>query len=138
MPEQVPQAVIEAFEREGHPVPDLNIKLDWNASLCNSQWNKMAIGFIAETFLENVQRGDYHAVKYDQKTITISLIIQFVQIKLALVSTRAYRERVASETIDEALLAHIQQMPIRDLTRKRRYGRRKGVCLIFTIRFPQR
>jgi hypothetical protein len=129
LPEQVPETTIEAFQRDGHPTPDRdNIKLDWTASLSTSQWNKMAIGFLAEMFIDRLQLGDYPAVKPDPKVINITSIIDTIRSKLNPILQRAREGRIASETMDENLRTHIQQKPIRNLIRRRRYGRREGVC----------
>jgi hypothetical protein len=131
LPEQVPETTIEAFQRDGHPMPDRDdIKLDWTASSATSQWNKMAIGFLAEMFIERLQLGDYPAVKPDPKVINVTSIINTIRSKLNPILQRAHEARVASETMDENLRAHIQQKPIRKLIRMRRYGRREGVYFL--------
>jgi hypothetical protein len=128
LPEQVPEATIEAFQRDGQPLPDHNnILLDWKSSLVNSQWNKLAIGFLAEMFSNHLDLGDYPAVKRDPKVINVTFIINSIRSKLTPVSQRAYAERIASETMNDDLRALIQQKPIRNLVRRRRYARREGV-----------
>jgi hypothetical protein len=85
LPEQVPEATIEAFLCDGHPLPDRNnIKLDWKASLVKLQWNKMAIGFLAEMFIDRL--GDYAAVKPDPKVINVTSIIDNIRFKLTPIS----------------------------------------------------
>jgi hypothetical protein len=90
----------------------------------------MAIGMLAEEFVTLLERGDYPAVKYDEKKITISLIIARIQKRLSKTYTRAYQCRISAETTDDQLRAHIAQKPIKELTRQRRYARRKGVCFL--------
>ena len=77
--DQAPNDHVTMFEQDGHPAPDRNdIKLDWMTLLATSPWNKMAIGFLAEAFLEGLQRGDYPTVKYNPKSMGMSSIIKLV------------------------------------------------------------
>jgi hypothetical protein len=102
------------------------MKLDWKASLVKLQWNKLAIGFLAEMFIDHL--GNYPPVKPDPKVINVASIIEIIQSKLAPISQRAHGERVASETMNDNLRTHIREKPIRNLTRRWRYARREGVC----------
>jgi hypothetical protein len=131
LPEQVPQAIIEAFERDGHPLPDRdNIKLDWVASLFTSSWNKTAIGFLAEMFIDKL--GDYPAVTPDPEVINVTSIMAMIQSKLGPTWSRARLESIASETMDQELRTRIEQKPMKERIRKRRYGRREGVRVRFS------
>jgi hypothetical protein len=128
IPEQVPQTTIEAFQRDGHPLPAREkILLDWTSSLVKSDWNKMAIGFLAEMFIEELV--DYPSVKADPAKINVTSISKKIQQTLIPTWKRAHEQRVAADTMDEKLRTYIQQKPILNLTRRRRYGRREGVCV---------
>jgi len=128
IPEQVPQTTIEAFQRDGHPLPDREkILMDWTTSPAKSDWNKMAIGFLAEMFIESLDPSS--AVKLDPATINVASISAKIQATLEPTWKRAHDERVAAETMDDKLRAYIQQKTKRDLTRRRRYARREGVCV---------
>jgi hypothetical protein len=128
LPPQVPIDVLQAFERDGQPIPDVtNIQLDWQTSLIKSKWNRQATCLLAEAFLCALQAGEYPEVKYSS-TMTLESVTKTCIRKLTRVLERAHLARVASETIDEDILRKIAEAPGRELIRSRRYTRRQNVC----------
>jgi hypothetical protein len=105
--------------------------MDWTTSPAKSDWNKMAIGLLAEIFIESL--SPLSAVKLDPATINVASISAKIQATLEPTWKRAHDERVAAETMDDKLRSHIQQKPKQELTRKRRYARREGVCVQFFL-----